>query len=39
LRIEGAGAIEANWHCDGDANVNRLKAPLKLSIRHLQRVF
>jgi hypothetical protein len=24
---------------DGDANFNRLKAPLKLSIRHFRRVF
>jgi hypothetical protein len=28
-----------NWHCDGDANFNRLKAPLKLSISQFQRGF
>jgi hypothetical protein len=33
------GATEANWDGDGDANLNRLKAPLILPRTHFQRVF
>jgi hypothetical protein len=36
LRIEVGGHFGT---VDGDANFNRLKATLKLSIRHLGRVF
>jgi hypothetical protein len=32
-------AVGANWASDGDPNLNRLKAPLTLSVRHFQRVF
>jgi hypothetical protein len=36
LRMEGAAAIDANWHCDGDAKLGRLKAALLLSIKRFQ---
>jgi hypothetical protein len=36
---KGAEGVGANWDSDGDANLSLLKAPLKLSIRHFQRVF
>jgi hypothetical protein len=37
-KSKGGAGVGANCHCGGDANSNRLKAPLKLSIRHFQRV-
>jgi hypothetical protein len=38
-KSKGPEVMGANWHCGGDANFNRLKAALKLSISHFQRVF
>jgi hypothetical protein len=31
--------VGANMHSDGEAHLNRLKAPLKLSVIHFQRAF
>jgi hypothetical protein len=38
-KIEGCGGRRCELDSDGDAILNRVKAPLILSIRHFQRVF